>query len=262
MNVAVIVVLRIALRALNRNKLRTGLTMLGMIIGVSAVITMVALGKGAQSSIEAQIQSAGTNMVTVQAGSVGRGGVQLGMGTATTLTTDDADVIREQVPGVQYVAAGASSREQVIAAGHNWSTQIQGTDVDYPLIRFWPVEFGEFLSTTHVGSTAKVAVLGSVVRDELFGEGVDPVGQTVRIRNQVFRVIGVMAAKGPGAFGEDQDDTIFVPYTTLQKKLLGYGATHIQGITISATSPTAVSTVAEEIAAVLRREHGLGGGAT
>ena len=254
---AVIVVFRIALKALNRNKLRTGLTMLGMIIGVSAVITMVALGTGARSSIEEQIQAAGTNMITVQAGSLGFRGVQLGMGAATTLTTDDAEAIREQVPGVQYVAVGASSREQVIAGGDNWSTQVQGTDVEYPFIRFWSVEFGEFLTATHVTSTAKVAVLGSIVRNELFGDGVDPVGETVRIRNQVFRVIGVMAAKGPGAFGEDQDDTIFVPYTTLQKKLLGRGATNIQSITISAESATAVSAVAEEIAVVLRSEHGL-----
>ena len=184
-----IVVLRVALNALNQNKLRTGLTMLGMIIGVSAVITMLALGTGAQSSIEAQIQAAGTNMITVRAGSVGRGGVQLGMGAATTLTTADADAIRDRVSGVQYLAAGVSSREQVIAGGRNWQTQIQGTDVEYPLIRFWPVEVGEFFTASHVSSTAKVAVLGSIVRDELFGTGVDPIGKSIRIRNQVFRVI-------------------------------------------------------------------------
>ena len=132
----VIAALCIALKALNQNKLRTGLTMLGMIISVAAVITMVALGAGAQSSIEEQIQAAGTNMITIQAGSVGRGGVQLGMGAATTLTVEDAEAIRKYVPEVQYVAAGASSREQVIVGGENWSTQIQGTDVEYPLIRF------------------------------------------------------------------------------------------------------------------------------
>jgi putative ABC transport system permease protein len=256
-----LIVMRIALKALNRNKLRSGLTMLGMIIGVSAVITMVALGAGAQSSIDDQIQAAGTNMITVRAGSVGRGGVQLGNGAATSLTPDDADAIREQVPGVRYVAAGASSREQVLASGENWSTQVQGTDVEYPLIRFWALEFGEFFSTTDVSSSAKVAVLGSIVRDELFGAGVDPVGESVRIRTQVFRIIGVMDLKGPGAFGEDQDDTVFVPYTTLQKKLLGRGATSIQSITISAASPTAVSGVAEEISALLRRRHALARGA-
>jgi putative ABC transport system permease protein len=141
--------------------------------------------------------------------------------------------------------------------GQNWSTRIQGTDIEFPLIRYWPVEVGEFFNRTHVQSASKVAVLGSVVRDELFGAGVDPVGETVRIRNQIFRVIGVMTVKGPGAFGEDQDDSIFVPYTTVQKKLLGRDATSIQDITISATSATAVSAVAEEIAAVLRWEHGL-----
>ena len=253
----VTVVLRIALNALIRNKLRTGLTMLGMVIGVSAVVTMVALGTGAQTSIEDQIQSAGTNMITVRAGSSARGGVQLGMGAATTLTTDDADAIREQVAGVEYVAVGVNSREQVIAGNQNWSTSVQGTDVEYPLIRFWPVTYGTFFTTTHVNSAAKVAVLGSIVSDELFGEHVDPVGQTIRIRNQIFKVIGVMAAKGPGAFGEDQDDTIFAPYTTVQKKLLGRGATNVQEMTVSAASPDAVSRVAEEIAAVLRVQHKL-----
>ena len=255
-----VAVFGIAFKALTQNTLRTGLTMLGMIIGVSAVITMVALGAGAQASIEEEIQAVGTNMITVQAGSVGRGGVQLGMGAATTLTTDDVDAIREEVPGALYVAAGTGSHEQVIADGQNWSTQIQGTDVEYPLIRYWAVEFGEFFATTHVQSAAKVAVLGSIVRDELFGRGVDPVGATVRVRNQVFRVIGVMTAKGSGTFGEDQDDTIFIPYTTMQKKLLGRGATNIQNITISATSATAVTAVANEIASVLRVEHELARG--
>jgi len=183
-----LLVIRIALDALTHNKLRTGLTMLGMVIGVAAVIVMVALGTGAQSSIETQIQAAGTNMITVSAGSVGRGGVQLGSGAATTLTPDDAAAIRAAVPEVQYVAAGVSSREQVVAGGENWSTQIHGTDVEYPLIRFWPAELGAFFTATHVRSAAKVALLGAIVRDELFGTAVDPVGQTIRIRNQVFRV--------------------------------------------------------------------------
>ena len=252
-----LVTIRVALKALARNKLRTALTMLGMIIGVSAVITMVALGRGAQQEIETQIQSAGTNLIRVRAGNYRRGGVSMGVGGAPTLTVDDVAAIRREVPGVQYLAAGVSTRDQVIAANENWNTQIEGTDVELPLIRFWEVELGAFFNASHVRSAAKVAVLGSVVRDNLFGEGADPVGERVRIRNQSFQVIGVMAAKGTGGFGQDQDDTIFAPYTTVQKKLRGRDGTNISGITISADSPDNVNRVADEISAVLRAEHGL-----
>ena len=252
-----LVTIRVALKALGRNKLRTALTMLGMIIGVSAVITMVALGRGAQQEIETQIQSAGTNLIRVRAGNYRRGGVSMGVGGAPTLTVDDVAAIRREVPGVQYLAAGVSTRDQVIAANENWNTQIEGTDVELPLIRFWEVELGAFFNASHVRSAAKVAVLGSVVRDNLFGEGADPVGERVRIRNQSFQVIGVMAAKGTGGFGQDQDDTIFAPYTTVQKKLRGRDGTNISGITISADSPDNVNRVADEISAVLRAEHGL-----
>ena len=135
-----LMILRVAIKALGRNKLRTGLTMLGMIIGVAAVITMVALGTGAQSSIEEQIKSAGTNMVTISAGSFTSGGVRHGWNSATSLTQGDARAIREQVTGVQYVAAGLNLRTQAIAGSQNWSTRVQGTDIEYPLIRFWPMK--------------------------------------------------------------------------------------------------------------------------
>ena len=248
-------ILRVAIKALGRNKMRTSLTMLGMIIGVAAVITMVALGSGAQQSIEDQIKSAGTNMITVSAGNWSSGGVRRGWGSATTLSVDDARAIREQVPGVQYVAAGTNTRTQVVFGNQNWSTRVQGTDVDLPLIRFWPTEFGTFFSETDVAAAAKVAVLGTIVRDTLFGEGADPVGQTIRVRNQPFKVIGVMTAKGPGSFGEDQDDTIFMPYTTVQKKLRGIR--YIQSITVSATSAPETIAVSEEIASLLRVQHEL-----
>ncbi len=248
-------ILRIALKALGRNKMRTSLTMLGMIIGVAAVITMVALGSGAQQSIEDQIKSAGTNMITVSAGNWSSGGVRHGAGSATTLSIDDAEAIREQIQGVQYVAAGVNTRGQVVFGNQNWSTRIQGADVEFPLIRFWPTELGTFFTPTDVSAAAKVAVLGTIVRNTLFGEGADPVGQTIRIRNQPFKVIGVLAVKGPGSFGEDQDDTIFVPYTTVQKKLRGIR--YIQSITVSAMSAAQTVTVADEIAALLRVQHGL-----
>ena len=248
-------ILRIALKALGRNKMRTSLTMLGMIIGVAAVITMVALGSGAQQSIEDQIKSAGTNMITVSAGNWSSGGVRHGAGSATTLSIDDAEAIREQIQGVQYVAAGVNTRGQVVFGNQNWSTRIQGADVEFPLIRFWPTELGTFFTPTDVSAAAKVAVLGTIVRNTLFGEGADPVGQTIRIRNQPFKVIGVLAVKGPGSFGEDQDDTIFVPYTTVQKKLRGIR--YIQSITVSAMSAAQTVAVADEIGALLRVQHGL-----
>ena len=251
------VILQVALKALGRNKMRTVLTMLGMIIGIAAVITMVALGRGAQQELEQQVQAVGTNLITVRAGSSQRGGISTGMGGAQTLTDRDVDAIREQVPGAMYLAASVSTGEQVIAGGQNWSTSIEGTDVEFPLIRFWNLEYGTFFTETHVRSTAKVAVLGSIVRDNLFGEGVDPVGERIRIRNQSFQVIGVMEPKGSGEFGQDQDDTILAPYTTVQKKLRGRDGTNISGITIAASSPDDLDRVTAEIGAVLRARHDL-----
>ena len=250
-------IFRVALKALTRNKMRTGLTMLGMIIGVAAVITVVALGNGTQKQIEEQISSAGTNMITVRAGNFSRGGVHGGMGTSTALTEKDIDAIRKQVPSAQYIAAGVNTREQVVASNQNWSTRIQGTDIDYPVIRFWPMKYGEFFTTTHVDSAAKVAVLGVIVSDRLYGENVDPVGESIRIRNQSFRVIGVMAPKGSGSFGEDQDDIIIAPYTTVMKRLRGRRAVSIQDITISARSADEVDRTVAEISQVLRAQHKL-----
>ena len=247
--------LQMALGALRQNRMRTALTMLGMIIGVGAVIAMVALGTGAQAQVEEQVKTTGTHLITVRAGNVSRGGVSQGMGAATTLTTADVEAIQRAVPGVQYLAAGVSSREQVVVGNRNWSTVIQGTDVALPDIRSWPIGVGGFFTRQHVQSAAKVAVLGSIVRAELFGEGSDPVGERVRIRGQVFTVIGVMTPKGSGAFGEDQDDVIFAPYTTVQKKLLGRTGTHIQEILVSAVAADDVPRVAADIEAVLRVAH-------
>ena len=249
---SVLMVFRIAFKALGRNKMRTALTMLGMIIGVAAVITMVALGTGAQTSIESQIQSAGTNMIIVAAGNFTQGGVRQGQGNASTLTPDDANAIRS-VPGVQYVAAGVNTRGQLVAANQNWGTQVQGTDVDMPLIRSWPTELGAFFPAQDVATASKVAVLGSVVRDQLFGPEVDPTGQVIRINNQPFTVSGVMASKGQSGMGQDQDDVVFVPYTTVMKKLRGI--TFIQQAQVSAASATDTSATADRIAALLRVRH-------
>jgi putative ABC transport system permease protein len=250
---SIFMTLRIAVKALNRNKMRTVLTMLGMIIGVGAVITMVALGRGAQATIEEQVKSAGTNLINVNAGNFSQGGVRQGQGMSSTLMPADAEALRK-LPGVQYVAAGVNSRGQVIAGNQNWSTRIEGTEVDFPLIRSWPTKYGSFFTQQDVNTAAKVAVLGTVVADTLYGPDVDPTGQIIRIRNQPFKVLGVMSSKGQGPFGQDQDDTIFVPYTTVQKKL--QGIQHINNITISAVSAD-TAPVATAIGETLRVMHKL-----
>ena len=247
-----LMILRIALKALNRNKMRTALTMLGMIIGVAAVITMVALGTGAQTSIEAQIQSAGTNMIIVSAGNFSQGGVRQGQGNASTLVPDDSVAIAK-LPGVQYAAAGSNTRGQIVAGNQNWNSQVQGTDVDFPLIRSWPTKEGNFFTPQDVATASKVAVLGSVVRDQLFQPDANPIGQVIRISHQPFTVIGVMGSKGQSGMGQDQDDTIFIPYTTVLKKLRGI--TNIQQVTVSATSAGETTKVADNIATTLRVRH-------
>jgi len=241
----------IAFKALARNKLRTGLTMLGMIIGVAAVIAMVALGTGAQRAIEDQIRGAGTNMVTILPGSVMTGGARQGGGTAR-LAPEDAAALRA-LPTVDYVSEGVQSRQQVIAAGANWSTNIVGVNVDYQQIKSWPVRYGGFLSEHDVRTAAKVCLLGVNVADNLFGADVDPTGAEIRIRNQLFRVIGVMMPKGASSSGQNQDDQILAPYTTVLKKL--QGREWLNYILASAESDDRVVRMAQAIATELRQRH-------
>jgi putative ABC transport system permease protein len=212
--------LRIAFKALGRNKLRTALTMLGMIIGVAAVIAMVALGSGAKNQIEAQIMATGTNLITITPGSTSVGGVRTGFGGNTRLNEEDAKALRE-LPEVLYVAESTSQQQQVIYGSENWRTNIEGTNVDLPTIRSWPLQFGTFFTEEDVKGAAKVCVLGANVSDTLFGEGMDPTDVQIRIRNQVFRVLGVMSRKGAAAMGGSQDDQVFIPYTTMMKKISG-----------------------------------------
>ncbi|PYR30211.1 MAG: multidrug ABC transporter substrate-binding protein [Acidobacteria bacterium] len=251
---SLLMIFRIALKAMGRNKMRTALTMLGMIIGVAAVITMVALGTGAQSSIEAQIQSAGTNVIIVSAGNFMAGGVRQGQGAASTLLPEDAAAIAP-LPGVQYVAAGLNTRGQLVAGNQNWNTQVQGTDVDLPLIQAWQIERGAFFTPQDVTTAAKVAVIGSVVRDQLFGPDANPVGQVMRIQKQPFNIVGVLAAKGQTSMGQDRDDVVMVPYTTVMKKIRG--VTFINNVTVSAASSNEVKVVADRIATLLRVRHRL-----
>jgi putative ABC transport system permease protein len=249
---SIIMTLLIALKALNRNKMRTMLTMLGMIIGVGAVITMVAIGKGAQSTIEDQVKAAGTNLITINAGNFTQGGVRQGGGMSTTLTPDDAQALRS-VPGVQYVAAGVNSRAQLIAGNQNWSSQIQGTDVEFPLIKNWPQKYGSFFTAQDVATAQKVCVLGQTVSDNLFGPDTDPTGQIIRVKNQPFKVLGVLAPKGSNGF-QDQDDAVYAPFTTVQKKL--QGIQHINNITVSAETPE-TAPVSAAISELLRSRHKL-----
>ena len=235
------------------------LTMLGMIIGVAAVISIVALGRGAQDEIEQHIKDAGTNMIFVTAGNWTQGGVRLGMGASSKLTPADADAIRAGVPGAQYVAAGLNTHKQVIVAGQNWATSINGTDVDLPKIRDWPVETGMFFTRQDVLSNARVAVLGSFVRNMLYGPGANPLGTTIRIGSEPFKVIGVMASKGESSGWQDQDDVIFVPYTTAQKRLMG--VTYINNITISAATEAQVPVVSNAVTDLLRVRHKIAAGA-
>jgi putative ABC transport system permease protein len=243
----------VAIKALRRNAMRTALTALGMIIGVAAVIVMVAIGSGAQESIEAQIRSAGSNLVIVSAGSGNFGPVRQGQGATTTLTPADADAIRDEIDGIRYLSPGTSLRTQLVAESSNWGTQVQGAGEALAELRSWPLQFGSFFTEQDVLRAAKVAVLGSVVRDQLFGAGVDPTGALIRIRNQPFRVIGVLARKGQAAMGQDQDDTAIVPYTTVQKRLLG--VTHIQNIWVSAENGSALDGLSARIAELLRIRH-------
>jgi putative ABC transport system permease protein len=256
---SIFMTINVAIKALRRNAMRTALTALGMIIGVAAVIVMVAIGTGARTSIETQIRSAGSNIVMVNAGSGGFGPVRQGQGAVTTLTADDAEAIRTTVPGIRYISPGINSRTQIIAETSNWNTQVQGTSEQLPELRSWPIQLGSFFSTQEVRSAAKVAVLGSATRDQLFGVGADPVGATIRINNQPFRVIGVLSSKGQAAMGQDQDDVVMMPYTTVQKKLLG--VQHITNITVSATDDADLETVSAEIGTLLRERHKLLDGA-
>jgi putative ABC transport system permease protein len=248
---SVLMTLRVALKALARNKLRTALTMLGMIIGVGAVIAMVALGTGAQAAIEAQIRSAGTNMIMIFPGSATVGGVRQGGGTSSRLTAADARLLRE-LPDLDYVSEGLQSQQQVVAGAINWRSPIVGVNVDYVQIKSWPMTAGAFFTDADVASTAKVCTLGANVAQILFGDE-DPTGREVRLRNHVFKVLGVMGPKGASTSGQNQDDQIFVPYTTLMRRI--QGTEFLQYILVSARAADQVRATADAVTGALRVAH-------
>ena len=245
-------ILRIAFDALVRNKMRSLLTMLGIIIGVAAVIAMVAIGQGAQASVDAQISSLGTNVLMIFPGSTTRGGIMSGAGSGTTLTEEDGDAIRDQCSAVSFISPLLRSGAQVVYGNTNWGTSLQGGSPDYFSIRDWRIDQGEFFSDQDVRGSTKVCLLGRTVAQQFF-ESDNPVGQTVRIRNIPFKVVGTLKSKGQNMMGQDQDDIILIPYTTLQKRLMGN--TRSWGYIASAVAKTQISEAQQQITELLRVRH-------
>jgi putative ABC transport system permease protein len=249
-------IIRVAFRALVRNKMRAALTMLGIIIGVSAVIAMVSIGQGAQASVQAQIEGIGTNLLFVSAGAQNVGGVRSGTGDSgtNTLTVEDLDAIKREVPSVSMVTPSVNARSQLVSGNANWNTSVTGVSEQYPDVRKWTIQSGAFFTDADVRSAARVIVIGQTVGDNLF-PGADPVGQTLRVSNLPFRVVGVMARKGQDQQGRDQDDVSFAPYTTVQKKVLG--SPRVQIAYVSAISQDATYTAQMQITELLRQRHKL-----
>jgi putative ABC transport system permease protein len=248
-----VAIIRIAMRALARNKLRSILTMLGIIIGVGAVIAMVSVGQGAQQQAQQQIAAMGSNMLFVQSGTVNRGGMRMGWGATKTLIYEDMMAILRECPSVKAAAPGSQASAQVVFGNDNWSTTINGTEPQYFDIRSWPMAEGSSFSQDDVSMAANVAVIGETVRKNLFG-ATDPIGETVRINNLPFKVVGLLTPKGTSAaMGQDQDDIILVPITTLQKKITGQD--WLRWIMVSAVSKDASYTAQQQITALLRDRH-------
>jgi putative ABC transport system permease protein len=244
--------LKIALRALARNKMRSALTMLGIIIGVGAVIAMVGVGQGAQQKVQDQIASMGTNLLFVSSGTVTRGGLHMGWGQTKTLVYEDMKAMQREIPTIAMAAPGAATSAQVVFENQNWYTRVTGTEPAYFDIRDWPMVAGSSFSQDDVTQAANVAVIGNTVRQNLFGAA-DPIGATIRIGTLPFQVVGVLSAKGQSGMGQDQDDAIMIPITTLQKKITGQN--WLQFILVSATSQPATYAAQQQITALLRDRH-------
>jgi putative ABC transport system permease protein len=247
-------VVRIALEELVAHKGRSVLTMLGIVVGVAAVIAMVSLGQGAQEQVQQQIASMGTNMLIVTAGSQNSGGLRSGAGTSTTLSPDDAAAILRDAPAVGAVSPSVTASVTLVFGNQNWSTRAEGVGTSYSQIRNRGVAEGDFFTDADVASAARVVVIGRTVADQLY-PGMDPVGQTVRVRNLPFRVVGVLEAKGQNQWGQDQDDTLVMPYTTAMKKLLA--TTYVPTIYVSAVSEDQTAAAEQQIGPVLRGRHNL-----
>jgi len=253
----IIATFKVALRALARNKLRSVLTMLGIIIGVAAVIAMVSVGQGAQATIQDQISSVGTNILYIWPASRNIGGARTGAGGANTLVPDDADAIVRECSAVAAATPIVQAGAQIAYTNQNWNTRVQGVNEKTPQIRAWNVVRGDFFTEGDVRTSARVAVLGQTVVDNLFG-GSDPIGETIRIRQLPFRVVGVLTPKGQNAQGQDQDDVVFAPYTTVMKKMLN-SQLNVSYIMISAARADATYTAEQQISDLLRQRHNIQG---
>ncbi len=241
--------------AISTNKTRSGLTILGIVIGIGSVIAMISIGQGATGSIESSIQSMGSNLITVMPGSQRSfSQVSVGRGSARSLTTEDAEAISNEVSFVQATAPELSGRYQVVAKGKNTNTQVVGTVASYPNVKNIEIDQGSFISEQNVRSQSKVAVLGPTTRDDLFGEGINPVGQTIRINGINFKVIGVTQSKGGTGFGS-QDDMIFIPLTTAQRFLAG--ADYVSTISVQAESSQLMAQVQTGITNLLLQRHNI-----
>src|SRR3989344_3643745 len=243
--------------ALSANKARSGLTILGIVIGIGSVVAMISVGQGASNTIQASIQSIGSNLVMVMPGAqrgAAAGPVSTGRGSAQTLTQEDADAIQKNITLAQAVAPEISRRYQVTAKGKNTNTQVIGTVASYPQVRNVQIDTGSFVSEQNVRSLSKVAVLGPVTRDDLFGEGTNPIGQTIRINRVDFKIIGMTKSKGGTGFG-NQDDMIFIPLSTAQRFLAGDN--YVSTISVQAGSQDVMATIQQQISDLLLQRHNI-----
>ncbi|MBS1903335.1 MAG: ABC transporter permease [Bacteroidetes bacterium] len=243
-----------AFESLGHNKVRAFLTMLGIIIGVAAVITMTAIGQGAKQAVNDQIASLGTNVLTIFPGATFGGGISFGAGTSNRLTEADADALRK-LSLITTVAPIVTASSQIVAGNNNWSTRVNGTNEDYIAVRNWGLISGSDFTPNDLKHETNVCLLGKTVADQLFPDGQQPVGQTIRIRKLPFRVVGVMQPKGFNSFGVDQDDIILAPLTTVQKKILG--VTWLNVIIASAASAEQTQAAIQEVNQTLRSQHKL-----
>ena len=249
---------RMAVKALAQNKMRTGLTMLGIIIGVGAVICVVAIGEGASASVERAITNIGANMIWVEAGGVNRGGVRTGKFGTKSLTLGDYEAIKEHVPLVTNVTPQADTRVQVVYGNQNWGTSVRGVGPEYLALKNWNVVRGGMYTNVDVERANNVCVLGQTIVDQLFGSQ-DPIGETIRVKNEPCLVVGVLDVKGQSATGQDQDDNFLMPYTTVMKKIKGQ--TWLDDVLCSATSAKVVDQAEQDIAALMRDRHHIRPGA-
>ncbi len=245
---------KVSTRALYKNKMRSVLTGLGVIIGIAAVVALVSIGQGVSKKIENQISSLGSNLLIVFPGSTSMGGVHGGIGSVITLMPTDATAIANEAPDVLYVSPAVRWVGQTIFQNQNWSTTIMGVGTSFPMIRDWNIAEGNFFDKEDVEAATNVCAIGQVVKEQLFG-GIDPIGKIIKISNIPFRVVAVMAPKGTVGIGQDQDDMILAPYTTIQKKLLGID--YLNLIFVKAISSSAVNGAQQEIESILRQRHNI-----